>query len=410
MFSLDKFYNIIHNNLIAPLHHTGRSIYFYPFGTYETAVYLHDKFEAKTNNISVTELSAEKSMVHCYFFDQEPVYDYTLPVINNSMIVSADRSLHWPRFLGIFANSEHSDIKNLCLKENNLKDWYYFYHGFAALDWYRDFQYVRPNSINRFNKVFMCYNHLISKYRSYRLHLVSNLISKDLIKHGTVSLQLADADGTWQDTLADQYCPLDPRAKEHIYSTLKHVTAPLIADTESPTGALSANINLDNLGDALFHIVTETVYFLPKLHLTEKIFKPIVCKRPFILAAAPGNLAYLKGYGFKTFDRWIDESYDNETDNYLRIEMITKEIDRLCNLSPADLDNMYNEMQDILEYNHGHFYGEFKKIIVDEMVDNLDGILTQFNNGRMPGNHSKHHLRYEFAPGYLDKVKHLLLQ
>ena len=37
------------------------------------------------------------------------------------------------------------------------------------------------------------------------------------------------------------------------------------------------------------------------MHLTEKIFKPIVNKQPFMLLAAPDNLAYLKSYGFKTY-------------------------------------------------------------------------------------------------------------
>jgi hypothetical protein len=135
-----------------------------------------------------------------------------------------------------------------------------------------------------------------------------------------------------------------------------------------------------------------------------------VSKRPFILVGAVGNLAYLKSYGFKTFDRWIDESYDLEEDNFLRIEKITNEIEKLCNLPKQELEQMYNEMQEILEFNHTHFYGEFKKIIVHELVDNFEKILVQFNNGRQPNNHSKYHTRYEFEDGYLDQVKQLLLK
>ena len=161
---------------------------------------------------------------------------------------------------------------------------------------------------------------------------------------------------------------------------------------------------------AFWHVVTETVYFLPKLHLTEKVFKPIVAQRPFILVAAPGNLAYLKSYGFKTFDRWIDESYDQEEDHYVRIEKITREIEKLCALSKTELDTMYNEMKDILVYNYDHFYGEFKTIIVNELVDNFEGILMQFNNGRQPGNHSKYHYRYELSREYLAEVKQRLLK
>ena len=148
----------------------------------------------------------------------------------------------------------------------------------------------------------------------------------------------------------------------------------MVIDTREPNGSMSANIDINQLTRALWHIVTETVYFLPKLHLTEKIFKPIVAKRPFILVAAPGNLAYLKRYGFKTFDHWIDESYDNEQDHYIRIEKITAEIAKLCALEPIVLKQMHIEMQEILEYNFQHFYGDFKKIIVNELVDNFGNL------------------------------------
>jgi hypothetical protein len=39
-----------------------------------------------------------------------------------------------------------------------------------------------------------------------------------------------------------------------------------------------------------------------------------------MLLAAPGNLAYLKSYGFKTFDSVIDESYDTIQDNDLALK------------------------------------------------------------------------------------------
>jgi hypothetical protein len=205
--------------------------------------------------------------------------------------------------------------------------------------------------------------------------LVSNLIKENLLPYGLVSLPLKDSNGTWQDEIENNNSLLDPRAKKTIYQTLKNVTQPLIIDTDSPDGTLSAGIDIDLLSSALWHVVTETVYFHPKLHLTEKIFKPIVAQRPFVLVAAPGNLAYLKSYGFKTFDQWIDESYDSETDHYIRIEKITAEISRLCAMEPADLVMMHQEMKSVLRYNYEHFYGDFKNIIVDELVDNFGDIL-----------------------------------
>ena len=401
MFSLDRFYNILHDNLVSKIQN-GKSVYYYPFGTYEKYLILHHN-KIITVQSTPNDWRASVPFFECYFADQEPYYDYTFPIIKKTALYPANLSA-WRR-VSILANSEKSELKKDFLRSEKYYDWYYFYHGFAALDWYRDFQYLNSTSFNRFDKVFICYNHLISKYRSYRLHLVSNLLSQDLVKHGSVSLFLKDNEGTWKDAIESKESPLDNRARVKIYKTLKNVAEPLTIDTDSPDGSMSANVDIKQLTSALWHVVTETVYFLPKLHLTEKIFKPIVSRRPFILVAAPGNLAYLKSYGFKTFDRWIDESYDLEQDHYIRIEKITAEIAKLCALSPVELKQMHAEMQEVLEYNFNHFYTTFKITIVNELVDNFAGILGQVNNGRQPGNHSPHHTRFELAPEYLDEVK-----
>jgi hypothetical protein len=238
------------------------------------------------------------------------------------------------------------------------------------------------------------------------LHLVANLIEQDLLPYGHVSL----FHNGWKETIEDPENLLDNRARLKIYNALKDRTEPLIIDTAEPNGSLSANVVFEDLTSALFHVVTETVYFMPKLHLTEKVFKPIVAKRPFLLVSTPGSLAYLKSYGFRTFDRWIDESYDNEPDHYIRIEKITFELAKLCAMSPALLKQMHQEMQEVLEYNFNHFYTTFKDLIVDELVDNFSGILMQINNGRDPGNHSRHHRRFELTPTYLEEVKKRLKQ
>ena len=402
MFSLDRFYNILHNNLISQLN--GKSIYFHPFGTYQNAMLIDGSYDPMLVNSLKQNWDPTTTFVHTYFFDQEPLYNHTASIVTKT--VSQLYFLEGPNKIEIFANSEKSDSKTQIITSGKLQDWYYFFHGFAALDWYRNFQYVNPSSFNRFDKVFICYNHLTSNLRSYRLHLVSNLIAQGLNKHGLISL----FHNGWENTIVDPNNPLDNRARVTIYNVLKNIKDPLTIDTNIPTGALSASINLEDSTSALFHIVTETIYFDPKLHLTEKIFKPIVAKRPFILVAAPGNLAYLKSYGFRTFDYWIDESYDLETDHYIRIEKITAEIARLCAMDPAELKQMHQEMQTVLEYNFNHFYGKFKNIIVDELVDNFEHIFCQINNGRQPGNHSRYHQRFELDTAYLEQVKKRLKQ
>ena len=409
MFSLDRFYHILHDNLLNKFKN-GKSFHPYPFGSTDnfSMIFNSAMLDIKyipSDEWHISHPGMQRRYVHCFFLDQEPLYEINLPALDQH-IIEPERAK-----LNIIATSEKSEVKQEFLrKHRNFYDWYYFFHGFAALDWYKDFQYLNPQSFDHFDKVFISYNHLISKYRSYRLHLVSNLINQDLVKHGYVSLFLEDNLGTWRDEVTRHDSLLDNRAKTKIFKALNKVTEPLIIDTDAPSGNLSAEVFPEQLTKALWHIVTETVYFPRKIHLTEKIFKPIVAQRPFILVAAPGNLAYLKSYGFKTFDKWIDESYDSEQDDYIRIEKITAEISKLCTLSAQGLKAMHNEMREVLEYNYNHFFGDFKRILVNELVDNFEGVLMQFNNGKMPNNHSRYHERYELPKKYLEEVKQRLLK
>ena len=64
-------------------------------------------------------------------------------------------------------------------------DWYFFYHGFAALDWYRDAEYVQPQY--HVQDAFLSLNHLTTGYRSYRISLFARFIKRDLISQGSVS-------------------------------------------------------------------------------------------------------------------------------------------------------------------------------------------------------------------------------
>jgi hypothetical protein len=143
----------------------------------------------------------------------------------------------------------------------------------------------------------------------------------------------------------------------------------LIIDNEKVLGSASADIPRCT-NDSLWHIVTETVFYYDKLHLTEKIFKPIVMKQPFMLLGAIGNLAYLKSYGFKTFEGIIDESYDTIVDNDARTEAVVAQIAWYCALNAEEKQSVIEAIAPIVEYNFHHFYGEFKHIITRELLDN----------------------------------------
>jgi hypothetical protein len=311
----------------------------------------------------------------CYFFDQEPINENSV----DSCILT-----HCSGTFKVLVNSEKSDLKQKILKENQYQDWYYFFHGFAALDWYRDGQYFDHHAV--WTRPFITMNRLHTNDRSYRLNLVARLAQQKLLDQGHVSLHLGHTEyGSWQQELANPRTRLSREACELIDD---HLDQPLILDRDNTTGSLSADFGHQEFElwkSGFWHIVTETVFYHDKLHLTEKMFKPIVAQRPFMLAAAPGNLAYLKSYGFQTFDRWIDEGYDNIQDPDQRLQAIVDQTQRLCAMSDTELREMHQEMQPVLEHNFNHFWTGFKRQIVNELVDNFETCVRIWNNGRVDG-------------------------
>jgi hypothetical protein len=77
--------------------------------------------------------------------------------------------------------------------------------------------------------------------------------------------------------------------------------------------------------------------------------------RPFVIAGAPGTIKMLKDMGFKTFDRWWDESYDDVVGNKERLVKLCETIDYINNFSIEEMREIYKEMTPILKHNVENF-------------------------------------------------------
>ena len=285
--------------------------------------------------------------------------------------------------------SERSDMLDEYQEQYDLKILYYFFHGFAALDWYRGHYALNYTKqvVRSYKYDFVSYNRIITGDRAYRIYFVSLLKELGLLDHGLVSFNVTDnVFDDWQDEVSNTDSKLSEHAKLHIESNLTDVHK-LIVDHAHIKGSASANIprsiitnNKNNNMleyDSFWHMVTETVFYYDKLHLTEKIFKPIVSKQPFMLLAAPGNLAYLRSYGFKTFEGIIDESYDLIKDDDLRTEAVVKQLAWYCSLSDGEKISVMRAVEPIVMHNFHHFYGSFSHIITAELLDNIKTLFKQ---------------------------------
>jgi hypothetical protein len=85
---------------------------------------------------------------------------------------------------------------------------------------------------------------------------------------------------------------------------------------------------------------------------TEKTWRVMLCKRPFIAASTPYFLKGLKQLGFKTFSPFIDESYDNIENNDNRVSALLNEIKRIINLPEDERNYITTQCKDICEYNY----------------------------------------------------------
>ena len=278
----------------------------------------------------------------------------------------------------VLVTSEKSIIQKQMSEKYGFENLYYFYHGFAALDWFRGYQALNHDKeiVREYDKDFITYNRLIKQDRSYRIYLVSLLKEYDLLDKGFVSFGVTDAISDWRDEVSDPKTRLSEQQKDSIERNLTDITR-LTIDNASVLGSASADIPREQ--DAFWHVVTETVFYHSKMHLTEKIFKPIVNKQPFMLLAAPDNLAYLKSYGFKTFDSVIDEDYDICQDNQERINKVVSQLHWYANLSPSDKTDVQEHLKPIIEHNFNHFYGEFRHIIAKELITNTKSLFNDIN-------------------------------
>jgi len=313
----------------------------------------------------------ERPTKKIFFYDQEPFIEQLAIPYMKAFIENLPESTR------ILVTSEYSNDIDTFVHQNDFKKLYYFFHGFAALDWYRGHYALNSNKliVKEYKHDFISMNRIINNDRSYRIYLVSLLKEQGLLEHGQVSFNVTDnLFDDWQDETADPNSKLSDTAKQHIEHHLTDISKLIIDKPELP-GSASADIPRSN--DAFWNIVTETVFYYDKLHLTEKIFKPIVSKQPFMLLAAPGNLAYLKNYGFKTFDSVIDESYDLIQDNDLRLEAVVKQLSWYCSLSDSEKTDVMRAVEPIVLHNFHHFYGEFRHIITRELLDNTKTLFKE---------------------------------
>jgi len=108
---------------------------------------------------------------------------------------------------------------------------------------------------------------------------------------------------------------------------------------------------LDFYPDIFVDIVAETFTSGTTFYPTEKTFRPMLLKKPFVIMGSVNNLIYLRQMGFKTFGDFWSEDYDGLARRG-RYQKIIELIDFIANKSKDELYDMYLRMQPILDHNY----------------------------------------------------------
>lgn len=377
MYNINSHYeNIFHSlkDIIAQR----RVMYLYPYGATQP-----ENIETITDNLDEVHkrlwaLKKKSSMEDgplLVFYDQEPLLgEFNYPLFDH---INRLRGPH------VLITTEKNSAAADHIKEKYGWDVvYYFHHIFAAHDWFRgsefDFRLV-PVSKRKLVKKYITFNRLTSAGRCYRSLLISELVKKDLLGCGYVSY--------------NDICPENNQNYVHNLAAARSqglITQELFVEAASNISKAPLPLRIDykdqitipnhsfvlsaaaESQESFCYVVTETCYWEKKCHLTEKIFKPIVSRMPFLLLAPAHNLKYLQSYGFKTFNQWWDESYDSIEDPVQRLQAVTKVLEDICSRSLDELETMLLEMEPVLEYNYRLFYSQ--KFLDDAWQELINGI------------------------------------
>ena len=293
---------------------------------------------------------------------------------------------------------------------------YWWAHAALAIDWFRYAQHDPVLEINfdAIDKDFLIYNRAWAGTREYRLKFTEQIVDAEL--HNLVSMKFnIESEGN----LYQKFCPKNSVFKIQRYD-LENYFNPCKIDASA-----SADYNNYDYQHTAIEVVLETLFDDSRLHLTEKSLRPIACGRPFILAATPGSLEYLKSYGFKTFNGFIDETYDTVQDPLERLKLISGEMKRISQLPLDQKKQLWNELYTIANYNKKLFFGvDWQHSIFNEFLINVESALNtveQYKTGRhweqfynawkLNPEKFKHTNKYIIASMYqVDKIKSLLQQ
>lgn len=218
---------------------------------------------------------------------------------------------------------------------------------------------AEPYSVGPRQRKFLCMNRMPHLHRTCMLGLMleSNLIEQSF--YSFYDTEVCVSDTTAYNIRNRLSAPLADRILSHVndYHSSLPLRLTLDANASNPNGLTT--IDAEMFDNSYFSVIPETYFFkdsflneLNTVFMTEKTYNAILMKHPFIIAGMPNTLDHLRHNGYKTFHPYIDESYDDMTDDEQRLLHIMGEINKLCSMSDDELLQWQNNIKEIVDYNY----------------------------------------------------------
>jgi hypothetical protein len=241
-----------------------------------------------------------------------------------------------------------------------------------------EFSIQQDLNFNNKEKYFLMYNR--NSERIHRAYFVNELYKLNLLDKGYVSFfENPHLESFLEHT--HEYHPLKLKREDliDIKNNYKNYYPLIIDEINSEKVADFHNFlsRKDEYEKSYFTIISETNAESEYNFITEKTIKPIMNLHPFLVLGNPKTLQVLKSFGFITFDRWWDESYDTELDFKKRANLVLSIVNELCSKSKEEMNTLVSEMKNVLIHNKNLLHKlstskEFEKQIFKILIKNIN--------------------------------------
>jgi len=188
----------------------------------------------------------------------------------------------------------------------------------------------------KFDKKFLFLNRLRKMHRAI---LYENFKKENVLNDFIYSFDSHDESSPWYKQISANSNTFNDNVWEHhTYNVIPEYTTTFCnIVTETNFGYYVRNWEFEGTPGCIF--------------ITEKTEKCFAAGQPFIIVSNNGFLKKLKEIGFKTFDKWWDESYDDEFDSDERLSKINDLVLEINSWSMEKCEQVYQEMIPILKHN-----------------------------------------------------------